>query len=690
MERDDTTGMPGDSPQEQQQYWQQQPYDPYGARQYDYSGYAEQQTPPPTEGYYAQPTGYEATYDGTYAGTYEGGTGTYDGSYYDPSGYQQSYPYATPDQPQTYDAQGYDAQTYDPQQYAYYGQDAQGVEGFQGVQTTEQPYWTAEGVGNGVGDGISGGIGTDLPFPAQATAPEQESALHSDLSPDAASDPDATDSGTADATAAGATAVSRRERRGRGAAPAPQGDGVSALRDRAVAALGGGPNGDRKTLMTRVGIAAVALVVLGGAGIWVAGSGSSGSSPSSAAGAAAQPQANIGVNHTKSWAAPADAGATANGGNANDGLVGSWLLSNAVVRGDGLGVTAYSTTDGHKLWSVTPPSNGAVPCAMSSSVNSAGIGAVVFQSQPGGNQACSELVAVDTSSGQAKWNATLSGGNSNSFGASVTVTDSRVVAVGNSATGYDATTGKQSWSYGGPGKYCALSGSGDGTALLVQSTCADTSIKQQILSLDPNTGNLIWYRGLPSNAQSYTVLSADPAVVSVHMSDPTQDQIKAWDAKGNPEATIPVSQSGGTIDSTHGSFDPDPALFFAGNTMVAAVSPSAQSSAAASGPAVITAFDLISGKQLWRTTAQEKGAGVPVGIDGNDAVVATDERLGQPARLSHFDLTSGTETVGGTFPQGTGSLLGSGRVLYRGSTVVALPEYTGSYSTAVTAWTAAS
>ncbi|MEY9847316.1 PQQ-binding-like beta-propeller repeat protein [Streptacidiphilus sp. MAP5-3] len=672
MERDDTTGMPGDSPQEHQQYWQQQPYDPYGAQQYDYSAYAEQQVPPPTEGYYAQPTGYEGTYDGTYAGTYEG-AGAYDGSYYDPSGYQQPYPYAAPDQAQTYDPQ-----TYDAQQYAYYGQDA---------QAAEQPYWTADGTGGGAGNGI----GADIPFPAQATAPEQESALHSGLPADADPESGVTDPDATGPDPVGATAVSRRERRGRGAASAPRGDGVSALRDRALAAFGGGPNGDRRTLLTRVGIAAVALVVLGGAGIWVAGSGSGGSSSnSSAADAAAQPQANIGVNHTKSWAAPADAGATANGGSANDGLVGAWLLGDAVVRGDGLGVTAYSTTDGHKLWSVTPPSSGAVPCAMSSSVNSAGIGAVVFQSQPGSGQACSEVVAVDTSSGQAKWKATLAGGNGNSFGASVMVTDTKVVAVGNSATGYDVATGKQSWNYGGPGKYCALSGNGSGTALLVQSTCADTSIKQQILSLDPNSGNLIWYRGLPANAQSYTVLSASPAVVSVHMTDSTQDELKAWDDKGNPEATIPVSQSGGTIDSTHGSFDPDPALFFSGNTVVAAINPSAQSSSAASGPAVIAAFDLVSGKQLWRTTAQEKGAGVPVGIDGNDAVVATDERLGQPARLSHFDLTSGTETVGGTFPQGTGSLLGSGRVLYRDSTVVSLPEYTGSYNTAVTAWTAAS
>jgi hypothetical protein len=71
-------------------------------------------------------------------------------------------------------------------------------------------------------------------------------------------------------------------------------------------------------------------------------------------------------------------------------------------------------------------------------------------------------------------------------------------------------------------------------------------------------------------------------------------------------------------------------------------------------------------------------------------VIATEEQIGQPARLSHFDPTTGKESPGGSFPQGTGSLLTSGRVFYQGNLVVALPEFTSTYNTAATAFSVAS
>ncbi|MEY9871094.1 hypothetical protein ABH931_000559 [Streptacidiphilus sp. MAP12-33] len=687
MERADETGNGQD-----QQYWQQQaqqpqqqyePYGQHGQQSYDYSAYGEYQN----QGYEQQ--GYDpAAYQQQAHGQ------GYDPAAYQQQGYEQpGYEQQSYEQPgyeqQSYEQPGYEQQSYeqpgyeqqgyeqqpayvyDPatgqyvtgqQQYydpaATYAQQPYPAEqqhqdhaAYYGTPDAEAaPYWAAEEA-------------TDEPFvPAQASAPEQESLA-------------------ADSGRSGATAV------GRGEEPPAAG-----LKDRVRdAALGRGPNVDRKSYLTRLAIGGTALVVLAGAGWFVAGGGSGGGGPQT--GPAAQSQADIGVNHTKSWAAPAAAGATTGGsanGAANDGLLGAWATSDAVVRGDGEAVTAYSTTDGHKLWSVAAPSAGGVPCAMSPSVDTSGIGAVLFQSKPGNGQACGQLVAVDTGSGQTKWKAQLPSSGGTNYGASVMVDDSHVVAVSDSAAvGYDAAGGKQAWSYSGPGKYCALSGNGDGTSLLLQTTCADTSPKQQIVSLDPDSGKLRWWRGLPQSAASYTVLSADPAVVSVHMTDPTQDTIMSFSAKGDSQGTIPVTQTGGTLDATHGSFDPDPALFFSGTTMVAAVSPSPQSATAASGPTVIAAYSLVTGKELWRTTAQEKGVAVPVGIDGSAAVVATDERVGQPARLSHFDLTSGAETVGGTFPQGTGSLLGSGRVLLRSSLVVALPEYTGSYNTSATAWKAA-
>lgn len=649
-------GPDGQSAQEQgqrQPAHEQQPG--YGPTGYEQPGYG--QTPDYGQGEYGQGQGQQDGY-----------------------GYQQQAAYQ-PDQSAGYDYPGYQGYAEYPGQQQY---------------APEQPYPAEQSY-------------PAAPAAEQSYAPEQQYASYVPGQPytgaeyddggyqagaePAPGDPAAASADAADRSAGGSTAVTggrsgRRSARGQSAGAAEGEAGASAggspLGRLVAAATGRAPGTDRKTFIVRAALGAAALVVLGVAGFAVAGSGSGGSKPKAANSGA--PSVDLATAHTKAWAAPADAGSVKG---SNDGLVGSWLLSSAVVRGDGMGVTAYSTTGGSVLWTVAPPVTGAVPCAMSSTVGTGGVGAVLFQAKPGTGQACTLLVAVDTATGKAKWTATLPGG-SNTAQTSVMVSDTQVVGVtGGAATGYDVATGKQSWSYSGPGKYCALIGNGTAGTLLLQSTCADTNPKQQVISLNSATGKLSWWRGLPQNAASYTVLSATPAVVAVHMANSAQDTLVSFSAQGDSQATIPVAQVGGLLDSLHGSFDPDPALFFTGSTLLAELEPTTTGASGGATPAVsssgvVTAFDLVSGKQLWQTAPSEKGQSALVGVDGSGAVVATEERIGQPATLSHFDLVTGKETPGGAFPQSTGSLLTSGRVLYQGSTVAVLPQFTSTYSTAAT------
>ncbi|WP_042409675.1 outer membrane protein assembly factor BamB family protein [Streptacidiphilus carbonis] len=630
------------APDGQQQYWPQEGYGYQAQEQqqfYAVEGYAQQPYPQqeyaqqgyPRQEYPQHDYGQQAYADPQYP----------DPQYPDPQYAQQGYP------------QGYQQQGYQPY--------------------PEQPYQDASG--------YYAAPAADYGIPAQPTAepyayvPEAAPAEPTTEIPTA--DPSAADgSPAAPGPVSGAADVDGDASDDPAPASTPAAEGTLPARLLA-AATGRTPGTDRRTFLLRAAIGAVALVVVVAAGVVVAGQGSSSGSRKTASGGVT---ANLAGGHTKAWAAPADTGAA----QGNDGLLGSWLLAKALVRGDGTAVTAYDAASGSKLWTVAPPSPGAVPCAMSATVNSAGIGAVLFQAKAGTGQACTQLVAVDTATGQQKWKATIATSTS-SYGASVMVSDTRAVAVGDSAVvGYDIATGKQSWTYAGPGKYCGgISGSGTGSTLLVQSTCADSSPKQQAISLNADTGKLAWWRGLPANASSYTVLSASPAVVAVHQSAAAKDSIMSFSDKGDTQATIYVTQTAGTLDSTHGSFDPDPALFFTATTMVAELNPPKSTSTGG----VLTAFTLADGKQLWQTAPREKGNSALVGIDGGDAVVATEERIGQPARLSHFDLATGKETPGGGFPQNTGSLLTSGRILYRDNLVVALPEFTSTYSTAATAFT---
>ncbi|QMU71899.1 PQQ-binding-like beta-propeller repeat protein [Streptacidiphilus sp. P02-A3a] len=710
-------GPDGQSAQEQGQQQpahEQQPG--YGPTGYEQPGYGQTPGYGQGEGEYGQGDYSQGDYG-------QGQQGGYD--------YDQQPGYPQPDQSAGYDYSGYQGYTEYPgqQQYppeqpypaeqSYAPEQPHPAEQSYAAYVPGQPYTGAEYDGGGYQSGAEPAFGDsafgdpafgDSAFgdpgtraggseqPSESTATWSAAEMYQQQ-PDGVPAP-ASASGdfpVADqAAAGGSTAVTggrsgRRSARGQGAGAAGTAAGENGaeaggnpLARLVAAATGRAPDTDRKTFIVRAALGAAALVVLGVAGFAVAGGGSGGSKPAPTT--ASAPSVDLTTAHTKAWAAPADAGSVKG---SNDGLVGSWLLSNAVVRGDGMGVTAYSGTGGSVLWTVAPPVTGAVPCAMSSTVDASGVGAVLFQAKPGTGQACTLLVAVDTGTGKAKWTVTLPGG-STTTPTSVMVSDTQLVGVtGGAATGYDVATGKQSWSYAGPGKYCALIGNGTAGTLLLQSTCADTNPKQQVLSLSSATGKLSWWRGLPETAASYTVLSATPAVVSVHMTNSTQDTLMSFSTQGDSQATIPVAQVGGLLDSLHGSFDPDPALFFTGSTLLAELNPTTTgagggATSAVSSSGVVTAFDLVSGKQLWQTAPSEKGQSALVGVDGSGAVVATEERIGQPARLSHFDLVTGKETAGGGFPQSTGSLLTAGRVLFQGSEVAVLPEFTSTYSTAAT------
>ncbi|WP_037571556.1 outer membrane protein assembly factor BamB family protein [Phaeacidiphilus oryzae] len=422
-----------------------------------------------------------------------------------------------------------------------------------------------------------------------------------------------------------------------------------------------------------------ALAVLVVAGVLVAGNGPGGTGTPGAAGGSAS--ADLAVAHTKAWSAPADASAGSN----QDGLLGGWITGNAVVRGDGTAVTAYSASDGHKLWTVAAPSANAVPCGMSPEVNSAGLGAVLYQPKPGTGQPCTSVVAVDTATGRTKWTKSLSSGSSG-YDAAVSVTDNRVIAVGDDqAVGYDSGSGAQKWTYAGPGKFCTLAGDGGSSTVLVQATCADTSSKQQLVQLDATSGKMNWWRGLPGDAASFTVLSAQPIAVGVNYTDTTKNKVMSFSQTGSSQPDIPLAQSGGTLAAAHGAFDPTPGVWFQGTTMVAALTPAA-GSGSPSAATTVAAYDLSTGKREWLTKLTEQGQSAPVGIDGQSVVMATEERTGQQARLSKLALGDGKETQGGGFPNGTGSLLTSGRVVMDNDLIATLPAFTTTYATAVTAY----
>ncbi|MEV8328967.1 PQQ-binding-like beta-propeller repeat protein [Kitasatospora sp. NPDC056731] len=445
----------------------------------------------------------------------------------------------------------------------------------------------------------------------------------------------------------------------------------SSLSARARAAAGAVLTGEhvpsRRTLLVRTGAGVAALGVLVAAGLMVGAEGGGNAAATSGG------EPGFAVAHTKVWSAqPA-----ASGSSGDDTLVGSWLLADAVVRADAAGVRAYDLAAGKPVWSVEPPAAGAVPCGLSAGVNQAGLGAVLFRAQADPKSPCTLVAAVDTKTGKTAWTKTVSDAKG-AYGARIGVTEDKVIAVGDDrAVAWESADGKDVWQYTGQGKFCTLSGGVTGKTVLVASSCADSTPADQAVALNTADGKVSWWRGLNNRPKTVSVLSAEPSVVLTTGEKPEDDRVFAWGAGGDPAAEIPVVGDGGRLDVAHGTFSATPEVFFQNRTMVTTLVP-----ANGGGPVAAVGYDLDTGKQRWKAPTAAKGTVRAVGVDGGALVLAADERRDQPARLSRFPLAGGQEATGGNFPQGTGSLLVSGRVLIGGGRVVVMPEHSANYGTA--------
>ncbi|MCU7822256.1 PQQ-like beta-propeller repeat protein [Kitasatospora sp. DSM 101779] len=667
----------------QQQGWYQpqpdQPADPWAAaqQQQPYQAGPDQQT-------WQQGADQQAWQQQTAAWDPTQTAQAYQQQAYDPQAYQQQAYQQQGYQQQTGQQQGYDQQGYyaggyeqipqqtgDPHQanaaytdpYAAYGASSTGTaDPYAQITTESSPYAPADPAYDGwqtqqpemptVGFPDTGGQGTATP----AEDPEATSAAT--LSPYVVTRDDKYRDDYRD-DADGGDAGGRRSITDRARAAAT-----------AVVSADHGPG--RRTLLIRAGAGAAALAVLVTAAVLVTGGDDGDKSGGGEDSAAARTYT---VAHAKAWAAKPTAGSAAS---ADDTLAGSWVTADAVVRADGNGVQAYALADGKPTWSVTAPSQGAAPCGLSPSVNTAGLGGVLFRTGSDPKSPCTVLAAVDTKTGKTAWTKNLSD-TKDGYDAKVSVLDDKVVAVGeDKAFAWAAADGKDLWQYTGQGKFCSLSGGASGATVVLHSSCADSTPTDQAVALNAADGKVKWWRGLNNKPKTVTVLSAEPAVVATTGEKPTDDRIFAWGTSGDPAAEIPVTGDAGRLDVGRGTFDTAPTVFFHQNTMVAALGPADGVGAATS----VTAYDLATGKPTWTTAIAEKRKSRAVGLDGGGLLLAVDERLDQPAHISRFALAGGQETQGGAFPQGIGSLLTAGRVLSADGKVVVLPEHSANYGTA--------
>ncbi|MEY9845242.1 hypothetical protein ABH940_002312 [Streptacidiphilus sp. BW17] len=373
-----------------------------------------------------------------------------------------------------------------------------------------------------------------------------------------------------------------------------------------------------------------------------------------------------------------------NVGPQQDSLVGNWLTDKYVVRGSVDGVKAYDRASGTLAWTVQPPTGANVPCSMSPTVSSSGIGTIAFGTD---DHTCTTVVGVDTSTGHVLWNTPLT--LSSSSGA--TPSDATTLINGNVAAvlsdglidGVDVSSGTPVWTYKPRDQSCSFSLAGAGSTILSYDFCPNASQPYMMTALNAATGAQLWQTPGSDQKTVEAVLSSSPLIAQVQGADGT-NSTNLYDSSGNP---TPVS--GGNSIEGGGT----PIVQMVGSTTLVA-----ETTAGSSGDtAGVEAIDVTSGKVLWTYLGDNKaGADLAfapgtsgtaiyalssppsMGGSGNGALVTLSPTTGAATTLATLPYSSGTDIFAARGPlivPGSGSAHSQVYLINYGSVVPGIQVY---------------
>jgi hypothetical protein len=371
----------------------------------------------------------------------------------------------------------------------------------------------------------------------------------------------------------------------------------------------------------------LAIVVVAAAGIVGATMSSGGSSGSSSGSGGSG-----GPSLTAAWSVT-DAAQSG-----NDQLLGGWTTSSLVVRGGNTGVSAYRIANGAKAWTLTPPAGASVPCSMSPTISSGGVGTIAFGTSVG---LCSVLAGVDTATGSILWTVPLTNSHFTFASEAKTYIQGSVATVLSNGVfgGVDVSTGKSVWSYTDRGQFCNDSVYGTTGVVLISDFCADASPSYTLSALDAETGKVEWRKPETGHVDFDSVISGDP-LVAVVSGTSGSGTAYAYDSSGNAvQLAIPDADT--MVSDPFSEADPSQVV---GRTLIVQSSDRAGGSDSTGG--TVGAYSLTTGSQLWTYSGESKNGAELVGPSANGAVYAlsTGSYDGEPHYV-RLDPAKGTSTI---------------------------------------------
>ncbi|MFB8104849.1 MULTISPECIES: PQQ-binding-like beta-propeller repeat protein [unclassified Streptomyces] len=467
---------------------------------------------------------------------------------------------------------------------------------------------------------------------------------------------------------------------------------------------GGGPFKGKTGILAA---AAVAVVLLVGAGAWYVVSDSGDDPKKPVAGPSSDPKAP----ETPSASPSVDEGdGTGGGRETNDDLNagrkpgeakvawlqknevdlprnggeihGPWFVDDTMVTALYRGISGYAVADGKKKWTVPLPAD---ICATPNTVSSDGKIVIGIKNGTTDRSNCSVMQMIDLKTGKAGWKAEVK-----KAGAFDLISDIGLAISGNTVTAgrtsyssaYRVSDGKEL--FGTPTGNCKTFAFAGGPKLIAAANCRNgdsDNPQHQLQELDPVTGKARWTYQPPAGWEIKKTYSVTPLVVSLENRKKKQWSVAAFTDKGKLRSQLSPAKGDEVVANCGGLLS----IFgqkLEGCTGVAADADTfymaTKAGTGAGRTNKVVAFDLNTGKPKWTAAAPAERTMSPIGMEGGKVLLYLEPRYDKAGAILTLPPTGGTPAVLLQHPAGTNrienSLYGGQTARYEGGQSYLLPR----------------
>ncbi|MCX4518864.1 PQQ-binding-like beta-propeller repeat protein [Streptomyces anulatus] len=353
---------------------------------------------------------------------------------------------------------------------------------------------------------------------------------------------------------------------------------------------------------------------------------------------------------------------------------GPWFTGDLVVKAMYRSVSGYSVTDGKKKWNLELPAD---VCAAPNTATADGKLVLGVKDGTTDRSDCSVLQMIDLNTGKAGWKKSVKKNGTWDFLSDIGLAisgDTVTVGRTSNSNAYRVSDGKEL--FGNPEGNCKPFAFAGGAKLIAAASCRTDDVKNpqhQVQELDPVTGKAKWTYQPARGWEVSKVYSVSPLVVRFDNEEKKQYGIAALTESGKLRSQLSPTKGDKLTVDCGGSF----AVFgekLEGCSGVAAdantfyIGTEDDSSGTARTNKVI-AFDLNTGKPKWEAPAPAERVLKPLGMEGGNVLLYMRPKYDAAGALVTIPPTGGTPKTLLQHPESTGRIENgffSSKVLYQG------------------------